>query len=121
MIKSINHVQVTIPFGAEEQARKFYSGILGLVELDKPAVLNENGGVWFKVGALQLHIGCEENDSRLSSKAHVAFNVESLDACRARFDKIGIDIFENTQIEGFLRFDIRDPFGNRIELMEKID
>lgn len=118
MIKNINHVQVTIPFGAEEQARKFYGGVLGLVELEKPQELKANGGLWFQLGALQLHLGCENNEYRFQSKAHVAYNVESIDFCRSKFEELGIKIFEKTQIEGFKRFDIRDPFGNRIELME---
>ncbi|MEH6451555.1 MAG: VOC family protein [Psychromonas sp.] len=119
MIKNINHVQVTIPFGAEQQAREFYSGVLGLVELEKPEILKATGALWFKLGTLQLHLGCENNDHRSNSRSHVAYNVESIDECKAKFDELGIKIYENTQIEGYKRFDIRDPFGNRVELMEQ--
>lgn len=118
MIKSINHVQVTIPFGDEQKAREFYGGVLGLMELEKPENLKANGGIWFQLGAIQVHVGCEDNEHRSHSKAHIAYNVDNIDACRAKFKELGIQIYENTQIEGYKRFDIRDPFGNRIELME---
>ncbi len=120
MFKSINHIQVTMPFGEEEKAKAFYGGMLGLVELEKPEALKANGGVWFQVGALQVHLGCEDNDRRHHSKAHIAYNVDNIEECRAKFNALGIKVYENTQIEGYKRFDIRDPFGNRIELIEKI-
>ncbi|MFM2483481.1 VOC family protein [Celerinatantimonas yamalensis] len=118
MITGINHVQVTIPFGTEEDARYFYCDVLGLTEIEKPNVLKKNGGIWLQLGSLQVHLGCENNDHRADSKAHIAYNVSDLDMFRAKFDKLGVKIYENTQIEGFKRFDIRDPFGNRIELMQ---
>ena len=118
MIIDINHAQVTIPTGAEDEARRFYAGVLGLTEIEKPEVLKANGGLWFKLGNAQLHLGCENNDFRAQSKAHIAYNVVDIELCRRQFKELGIKIFESTQIEGYVRFDIRDPFGNRIELME---
>lgn len=118
MINGINHVQATIPVGAEAEARAFYGELLGLKEIDKPEVLKKNGGLWFQVGTLQLHLGCENNEHRVDSKAHVAYTVSDIAAVRTRLTSANVQIFENTQIEGFKRFDIRDPFGNRIEIME---
>ncbi len=34
---AIDHVQVAIPVGAEDRARDFYAGTLGLTEVPKPA------------------------------------------------------------------------------------
>ena len=118
MVIGVNHVQVTIPFGAEEEAREFYGKILGLTEIEKPEVLKKNGGLWLQLGSLQLHLGCENNEHRANSKAHIAYNVSDIELLRNKFKKLDIKVYENTQIEGFKRFDIRDPFGNRIELME---
>jgi len=56
-IAGIDHVQVAIPPGADEAARTFYGGVLGLTEIPKPAPLNASGGLWFQTGAGQLHIG----------------------------------------------------------------
>lgn len=38
-ITGIDHVQVAMPVGAEDLARSFYTGVLGLPEIEKPAVL----------------------------------------------------------------------------------
>src|SRR5690242_18595403 len=58
-IVGIEHVQVAIPPGGEEQARAFYGGVLGLVEIAKPGALAGRGGVWFACGAQQLHLGVD--------------------------------------------------------------
>ncbi|RBW46710.1 glyoxalase [Psychromonas sp. B3M02] len=118
MIKSINHVQVTIPFGGEEEAKRFYGGVLGLKQLIQPESLRATNSLWFELGALQLHLGCEDNAHRTNSRAHVAYNVDNIEQCRRTFEALGVEIYENTQIEGIKRFDIRDPFGNRLEIME---
>jgi catechol 2,3-dioxygenase-like lactoylglutathione lyase family enzyme len=36
MIHAIHHVQITIPRGAEDEARTFYCDLLGLPEIEKP-------------------------------------------------------------------------------------
>ena len=120
MITGINHVQVTIPKGMENKAREFYCDILGLVEIEKPMPLRKNGGFWLQAGALQVHIGCEEHDSRRLTKAHVAYDVIDSQQLRTFLQKHHIEIIEGTPIDGFDRFDIRDPFGNRIEFMQRL-
>jgi catechol 2,3-dioxygenase-like lactoylglutathione lyase family enzyme len=85
-ILRLNHVQLAMPPGLEEQARGFYSHVLGLHEITKPVGLAGRGGAWFDLGAAQLHLGVEA-DFRPAKKAHVAFDVDDLDAlvalCRA--------------------------------------
>ncbi|CAG9295947.1 VOC family protein [Celerinatantimonas diazotrophica] len=120
MIFGINHVQISIPKGAEEQARLFYCELLGLTELEKPEVLKRNGGLWLKVGSTQLHLGIEDLENRHKSKAHVAFEIEDEQSMRELLQCNNVEVMENTQIKGYKRFDIRDPFGNRLEFMEKI-
>lgn len=119
-ILEINHVQVSIPVGSEKEARAFYCGVLGLLEIEKPDVLKANGGLWLQVGTKQVHLGCENNSGRVNTKSHVAYEVQDIDELRRIFTSDGITVFENTQIVGFKRFDVRDPFGNRIEFMERI-
>jgi hypothetical protein len=43
-----HHVQLAAPAGSEPEMRKFFGGILGLTEADKPADLAARGGVWFR-------------------------------------------------------------------------
>lgn len=117
-IKRLDHVQVCIPVGEEARARDFYGRVLGFAEIEKPKALQENGGLWFQVADIQLHIGVE--DVAVKSKSHPAFEIEGLDAIREYFGQQQIKIKEETPLAGLKRLSFYDPFGNRIELMEKI-
>ncbi len=118
MITAIHHVQITIPRGAEEAARAFYCGVLGLAEIEKPESLSGRGGFWLGVGDRSLHIGAEDGVDRTRSKAHVAHEVTDLDAFRRRLRDAGVAIIESIPIPGHDRFEIRDPFGNRVEIIQ---
>lgn len=80
MIIGLHHAQITIPIGAEAQARAFYCGVLGLPEIAKPASLQGRGGFWVQVGAAQLHVGTEDGVDRAATKAHLAYLVSDLAA-----------------------------------------
>src|SRR2546421_12465300 len=116
-IKRLDHVQICIPLGEEEKAREFYTRVLDLEEIEKPDVLKPNGGLWFKVADIQLHIGVEEMQGK--SKRHPAFEVEGLDEIRAHLQENHVRMKDEPSIPGLNRFSFFDPFGNRIELLEK--
>ena len=86
----LDHVQIAAPPGCEDAARAFYGKLLGFEELPKPAELAARGGCWFRVGALELHVGVEE-DFVPARKAHPGFAVGDLDALSARFAEHGIE------------------------------
>ena len=113
----LNHVQVCIPRGAESEARDFYGGLLGLREIEKPEVLKKNGGLWFEVADIQLHVGVE--DAAAPSKRHPAFEVEDVPAVRRYLEENGVRTRDEPALPGVARFSFYDPFGNRVELMEK--
>lgn len=114
----LDHVQFAIPHGSENEARLFYGGLLGLEELPKPAHLAVNGGCWFRGGAANIHLGVEQG-FQPARKAHAALLVDDLDALVLRLQASGFDFKPGKPIDGYKRGDIRDPFGNRIELMER--
>ena len=116
-IAGIDHVQVATPPGADDQARAFYGGVLGLAEIPKPAPLNASGGVWFATGATQLHIGGQASFVP-AKKAHPAFVVEDFDGYCALLRTRQVLVREEVQVAGRRRAGIEDPFGNRIELIE---
>ena len=118
VITGVNHVQITIPTGAEERARQFYCELLGLAEIEKPDVLKPRGGFWLEVGDRQVHLGAEDGVDRAATKAHVAYAVRDLAAWQAKLEAAGIKIESGAQIVGSRRFEFRDPFGNRIEMVE---
>lgn len=118
MLLRLHHAQITVPPDAETAARAFYCGILGLPEIAKPAALIANGGFWLQLGDLQIHVGVEAGVDRQATKAHLAYQVADLHFWRERLQAHSIDIYESTPIPGFNRFEFRDPFGNRIELIQ---
>ena len=116
---AIDHVQITIPIGQEQIARAFYCGVLGLTEIEKPESLKVRGGLWLEVGGQQLHIGVEDGIDRATSKAHVAYRVNDIPHWRAKLEQAGCVILDSVPIPGHDRFETRDPFGNRIELIAR--
>ena len=117
-ILGIHHVNISIPTGEEDNARAFYCDLLGLQEISKPDALQENGGFWLRLANIDLHIGIQEGIQREQLKMHLAYQVGDLLAWRERLIQAGIVIKENTAIPDFDRFEIRDPFGNRIEFVQ---
>jgi catechol 2,3-dioxygenase-like lactoylglutathione lyase family enzyme len=121
LIRGIHHVQITVPAGREEEARAFYVDVLGLAEVEKPESLKGRGGLWLRVGDRDLHIGTEDGVDRTKTKAHVAFQVEDLAAARHRLAAAGIKMLDSVPIPGYDRFEFRDPFGNRMEMIQPVE
>ena len=120
MILKVHHAQITIPTGAETEAREFYSEFLGLSEVPKPESLQNRGGFWLGIGGFQIHVGMEKDFDRTQTKAHVAYLVKDLNGWREKLKTRGIKIIEGVPISGYSRFEFRDPFGNRVEFLESI-
>ena len=119
-ILSIDHVQIAMPAGQEDQARAFYIEQLGFTEIPKPPDLAKRGGAWFQSGSVQLHLGVE-SDFRPVRKAHPAFVVSDLDSLIAKVQSAGYETdTSQLPLDGYKRAHVFDPFGNRIELMEKL-
>ncbi len=120
-ITALDHVQVAAPTGCGAEARQFYGSVLGLDEIEKPPLLATRGGVWFAVGAQQLHVGVE-TDFVPARKAHPALRVADRDALERlarRLTAAGADVTwaEDTDVPGARRFYVHDPWGNRLELV----
>ena len=118
-ILAIDHIQIAMPVGEEEQARAFYINLLGFSEVPKPPELAQRGGLWLEAGSVKLHLGVEL-DFRPARKAHPALLVDTLNELIAKVQSAGFET-DTTQppLEGYKRAHVFDPFGNRIELMEK--
>ena len=118
----LHHVQVAIPAGEEDLARRFYVEGLGLAEVQKPEPLRDRGGLWARSpGGAELHLGVEE-PFRPSRKAHPALlldDVASLDAAAERLTALGfeVDHGERETFPGYLRCHAFDGHGNRVELL----
>ena len=118
-LRAVNHVQISIPVGAEDAARDFYCGVLGLKEIPKPEELAGRGGFWLELGDTQIHFGAEDGIERSKTKGHVAYEVSDLEHWRRELTTHGVKIGESIAIPGMDRFEFRDPFGNRIEFLQR--
>jgi catechol 2,3-dioxygenase-like lactoylglutathione lyase family enzyme len=116
VLDGIDHVQLAAPPGCEEDARRFFGGLLGLEELEKPEPLRARGGVWFRIGAQQLHVGVEQGFEP-ARKAHPAFGAARYDELLERLARGGVEIEHDDTIPGVRRCYVADPWGNRIELV----
>ena len=112
----LDHVQLAMPRGAEQLARRFYADLLGLDEIPKPPQLASRGGLWFSCGELQLHLGVEEPFAA-ARKAHPALRIVGYQILLDRLDRAGVNIVRDSELPGVERAFVSDPFGNRLELI----
>jgi catechol 2,3-dioxygenase-like lactoylglutathione lyase family enzyme len=114
----LDHVQLAGPPGGEADARSFYGGLLGLEEIPKPEPLLASGGVWFRVGDHELHIGIEDPFAP-ARKAHPALRVDpgELDSIALTLQQAGAPVEWDDRYPGVRRFYTADPFGNRLEIL----
>jgi catechol 2,3-dioxygenase-like lactoylglutathione lyase family enzyme len=115
-IVRLDHVQLAMPAGREDEAEAFYAGVLGFTRVPKPEPLAPRGGCWFALGATTVHLGVED-DFRSARKAHPAFVVRGLPALVAALEAAGVAVRPNPDAEPGRGAYVDDPFGNRIELL----
>ncbi len=109
-----------MPAGGEDEARAFYGTVLGLREVDKPAALAGRGGCWFANETVAIHLGVER-EFRPLAKAHPALLVDDLTALREELAATGVPTEDDDSGLAVHRCYVRDPFGNRIELVDATD
>lgn len=113
-----HHVQLAIPPGAEDECRRFWGGVLGMAEIEKPPVLAARGGCWFRGGGVEVHLGVEQ-EFKPAQKAHPGILVVNLRGLAARLEEAGAKVRWDPEFPGYDRFYSWDPFGNRLEFMEQ--
>lgn len=118
-VLGVEHVQLAMPAGGEDAARDFYGRLLGMVEEPKPANLLARGGAWFHSCDARVHLGVEA-EFRPARKAHPALLVDDLAMLIERLRAAGMEPISDEPLDGFERCYISDPFGNRIELLERV-
>lgn len=118
-IKALDHVQLAMPAGREDEADAFYRDLLGFTVVPKPPLLAARGGRWYAIGDVQVHLGVD-SDFRPARKAHPALAVDDLDGLAAALRRAGITLRWEDDQPGLHHCYVDDPFGNRIELLEVI-
>ena len=116
-IVALHHAALTIPTEGLEEARRFYSGLLGLREATRPEAELGRPGIWYGLGATELHIQCRDAGPPEDSDYHPALIVDDVAGLRAHLESSGAVTIDAPTLMGRERFFCRDPFGNRIEFM----
>ena len=119
MIIGVNHVQVNVGHDELERAREFYIGFMGFTEIARPTTFKSKG-VWMHAGNFEMHIGLEDGVNRSATRAHVAYEVNDINAWRTKVGDAGYEMVGQPLIPGYDRFQFRDPFGNNIEIIARI-
>lgn len=119
-IQRLQHTSVPMAPNGQDEARRFYGLVLGLEEIPRPRELGGRPIVWFRTGIDGQELHCFE-DASLGSNAtaqHVCFEVDDIDAMRARLSAHDVAIEETQPIKNRPRYFVRDPSGNLIELTQ---
>jgi catechol 2,3-dioxygenase-like lactoylglutathione lyase family enzyme len=120
-ITRLQHAAITVPVEGLETARQFYSDVLGLKEVPRPPELQSRPGIWYSFGSTELHIQTRPNVATEKGDRHPALVVDDLEGWRSRFLEQSVEVIDQPTIYGRRRFNIRDPFGNLLELMTEGD
>jgi catechol 2,3-dioxygenase-like lactoylglutathione lyase family enzyme len=118
MIMGIDHVQLAMPAGQEQRARDFYVGALGLTEARKPEHLAARGGAWFENPGAKIHLGVDPA-FRPARKAHPGLRVTDLQGLIDSLRAAGYEVQDGEPLAGYLHAYVDDPFGNRLELLQR--
>ncbi len=118
--KRADHINICVPAEKLEEARQFYTEIIGLKPIPRPDKVFHNPGYWFMIGDIGFHIGIEPAKPR--SYRHIAFEVEDIKEARKKTPgkARSRNTSEEPVIPGRERFAFIDPFGNRMELLRII-
>jgi catechol 2,3-dioxygenase-like lactoylglutathione lyase family enzyme len=103
-----------------DRAVSFYRDVVGL------KLVRQDGLQWAEFATepvrFALH-GAVEGHPVRSGGAAIMFRVDDLDRARRRMEEKGVEFDEHSgEVEGFARFaTFRDPDGNRVELIERLN
>lgn len=117
--KRVDHINISVPPERLDEAKTFYGEVMGLKQIYRPDEIFGSKGLWYDIGDIQLHISCEHPLPR--STRHTAFEVTDIAAARKQLEKYGLEITEEPVLPGRDRFAFIDPFGNRMELLQRHD
>ncbi|NDJ52306.1 MAG: glyoxalase [Chloroflexi bacterium] len=117
-IKGLHHPQITITVGGEYQAHHFYCETLGLPLIDPPEEYARAKGFWIRVGDQPIRVATEHSLDYDPVRSHLVYEVEDIYRWRLYLYQRGVKARFVQSPLGYARLEMRDPFGNRVELIE---
>lgn len=114
VVTHIDHCSIIVTDVA--RSREFYGRVLGLKEIAAPKEFNFVA-VWYDLGGTFIHLLQKSQPDSISPR-HFCLHTPDAKAARAYFTSLGVPIEETVKIAAADRFFVRDPDGNRIELLQ---
>jgi len=121
-ILNIHHSSVIVK--NTQESLKFYCGVLGLNQLDRPNFPYD--GAWLEVGSQQVHLLELPNPDATTGRPdhggkdrHIAFHVFNLDLIKQSLEKAEVNY--TVSASGRKALFCRDLDGNALEFIEKTD
>lgn len=115
-ILSIDHAQLGFPAGKHAQVRHFYAELIGLREQEP----GDGRALRFRAGGQRIDLVPVQPWRSHAGTPHLALQAENLSGLRARLLDAGVELDESRPLPGHLRFYVRDPGGNTLELLEPV-
>ena len=117
----LDHIMLSMHANEKEMARHFYGHILNFKELTLPDALIESNELWYEAANVVIHLSTDTAScDNINSNRHPAFLVRSIKDAKFHLSNNQIAFTEGqTKIPGESRISCRDPFGNRIEFIER--
>lgn len=125
-IAHIHHINITVPTEKIAECVQFYTHVLGLPQVEPPENIQALGGAWFRTplenDGFELHLSpCDNETDKAATRSHICYLVDDLRGAETLIADHGIEISPDRHpIAGYKRFYLRDPGGNRLELIQKI-
>ncbi|MFY9252200.1 MAG: VOC family protein [Fuerstiella sp.] len=124
-VKHIDHV--TLVVASVDASRDFYVGLLGMIEVPRPAF--DFNGAWFQAGATLIHLIEQHERSgpagfpvevllKSSRNHHFAFEVADATAAAEALKSRGIQLVDDAKPrpDGAVQVFLTDPDGHVVEL-----
>lgn len=110
-MKCLRLTHVNLRVDRLDEAVRFYRDVMGLGSVDRRDTTGR--GAWFRLGDLEIHLS-EDATPQPRSRRHFAVEVSDLSRARETARAAGAEIDQ----EETGRFWMRDPAGNRIEVVQ---
>lgn len=108
---------VRMPPGKDAEARKFYGALLGLRETMRPP---GEKGVWFQAEGGSFKVTPDATFQAARDTPQARFRIDKAEQMRAALDRARFRHYDAPPEAGTRGFYALDPFGNRIELRERV-
>ena len=110
----IDHCSIIVTNVA--RSRDFYGRVLGLKEIAAPKEF-DFVAIWYDLGGTFIHL-LQKPQADTISPRHFCLYTPDANAARVYFAGLGVSMDETVKIAAADRFFVRDPDGNRIEVLQ---